>query len=64
MRRRDDCADFNMCVADSSKFIEHIINSFKYQVKVIKRLKTKDGLVQFQESLCMKAQSTEVSNQR
>jgi hypothetical protein len=43
--------------------MEHIINPLLHQVKVFRRLKTEDGLVQFQESLCMKAGSTEVSDQ-
>jgi hypothetical protein len=63
MHRCDAHVAFDTCVVDSSRFIEHIINLLQHRVKVIRRLKTEDGLVQFQESLCMKAGSTEVSDQ-
>jgi hypothetical protein len=58
----DDRAALDTCVADSSRFIKHIINSLQHRVKVIRRLKTKEGLMQFQESLCMKAGSIDVSD--
>jgi hypothetical protein len=51
------------CVADSSRFIEHIINPLQHRIKVVRRLKTEDSLMRFQESLCMKAGSIEASDQ-
>jgi hypothetical protein len=62
-QRCDSRATFDTYVADSSRFIEHIINLLQHRVKVIRRLKIEDSLVQFQESLCMKAGSIEVFDQ-
>jgi hypothetical protein len=62
-QRCDGCAALDTCIADSSKFVEHIINPLQHWVKVIRTFKIEDSLVQFQKSLCMKAGSMEAFDQ-
>jgi hypothetical protein len=62
-QRRDGRVTFGTCVADSSGYIEHIINPLQHYIKVVIRLKPEDSMKQINEFQHMEAGSTEVSNQ-
>jgi uncharacterized membrane protein len=63
MQRRDSRVAFGTCVADSSRYKEHIINPLQHRVDVVRRLKTEVNMMQIKELQHMESGSTEVSDQ-
>jgi hypothetical protein len=53
-QRRDNRVAIDMCIADSSMCIEHIINPVQHRVKIIIGLKIEDSMKLIRGSLYMK----------
>jgi hypothetical protein len=49
-QRRDSRAAIDMCIADSSMYIEYIINPVRHQVKLIRCLKNEGSMMSINET--------------